>query len=149
MIAQELLTLSIFLIAAGGCLIWHGSHSSRRGMFLVRKRRGNRNILYMRPSQCPVGDMAAAKIFISLRKLLRQLRAEGYGLIFFESHMVRKDNFEQFLKFLEAEDMICEQINFRKTLPIHSAHLKLTMLISHKKRINVHTESARICIRLQ
>lgn len=149
MIVQELLTLSILLLAAGGFLIWHGSHSSRRGMFLVRKKRGNRNILYMRPSQCPVGDMAAAKIFISLRNLLRQLRAEGYGLIFFESHMVRKDNFEPFLKFLEAEGMMCEQIKYRKTLLIHSTHLKLSMLINHKKRIKVHPESARICIRLQ
>lgn len=149
MIVKELLVLSLCLLVAGTCLIWIGSQRSRRGMFLVRKKRGNKKILYMRPSQCPVGDMASAQIFISMRKLLRELRAEGCSLIFFESHMVRKDNLEKFLKFLETEGMVCERVQYRKTLLIHSTHLKLAMLFSHKKRVKVHPESARISIRLQ
>jgi len=149
MIVKELLVLSICLLVAGMCLIWIASHSSRRGMFLIRKKRGNKKNLYMRPSKCPIGEMASAQIFISMRKLLRELRAEGCSLIFFESHMVRKENLEKFLKFLEAEGMMCEKIQYRKTLLIHSIHIKLAMLICHKKRINVHPESARISIRLQ
>lgn len=149
MIVQELLILSICMLVAGMCLIWISSHSSRRGMFLVREKSGNERILYMRPSQCPVGDMASAQIFISLRKLLRELRTEGCSMIFFESHMLRKDNLEHFLKFLEVEGMACEKIQYRKTLLIHSTYLKLAMLFSHKKRIKVHHESARINIRLQ
>lgn len=144
-----LLALWTGLLLTVARLAWVKHHISRRGMFLVRKKLGNNNILHMRPSQCPVGDMAASRIFICLRKLLRQLRAEGCDCIFFETHMVRRDNCEQFLNFLKSEGMMCEYIKYRKTLLIHSAHLKLLMLIHHKKRIKIHPESARICIRLQ
>jgi hypothetical protein len=144
-----LLALYAGLLLCVARLAWIKFHTSRRELFLVRKKLGNKNALYMRPSKCPVGDMAAARIFISLRNILRQLRAEGYDRIVFETHMVRKDNCEQFLNFLKSEGMVCENLAYRKTLLIHSLHLKIEMLIHHHINIKVHSESANICIRLQ
>ncbi|MCW0353960.1 hypothetical protein IAQ00_09980 [Pantoea ananatis] len=149
MSVEVVLFLSICLLVAAARLMWINYHTSRRGMFAVRKKRGNRKILYMRPSQCPVGDMAAAQIFIAMRIVLRELRDEGFASIFFESHMVRKENFDIFHKFLKKEGMRCEDISYRKTLWIHSTHLKIAMFISHRVPVTIHSESARITIRPQ
>lgn len=130
-------------------IVWNKLHTKRYGLFTIRTRRGNKNTLFMSPAECPTGDMVAAVFFIKLRKTLRILHVEGRQYVDFETHIIRKENVEQFLRFLQSEGYRCESIRFRKTLLIHLITIKVALFFRHRKWINMHHESAQVEIYLQ
>jgi len=93
--------------------------------------------------------MVAAIFFIKLRKILRLLQKEGRKHIDFETHIIRRENLQQFLGFLKSEGYICESITFRKTLLFHSLIIKAAIFFGHHKWIKIHHESAQVKISLK